>query len=469
MHVHAQSIDWQNEIDVAPASFGNNQPRMVSDAQGNPLIVWGYNGNLMLSRWESDSFSTPIALNTDGMKIAQASWMGPDIAAHNDMVYVVYKTLPEGSPNSHIYCRTSKDGGKTFGSPVQVDNINDSLSRFAQVGTDNAGNPLVAFMKFSTTFVEPHWVVCRSSDFGQSFKAYANAGNWSSAQAEACDCCPATILGKGEHAIAVYRDNNENIRDIWAGISTDTGVSFNTGLNVDNGQWQVFSCPASGPDAVIINDSLYTVFLSGESGSYRVYLSRTSLSNFSWNRTRRIKEDYSGINKQNFPRISNLDGSVAIVWLEVASTKSSLQIAITQNITQNKSFINETVTADNVVNGDVHLFGSKVFCCWQDKNSGTVKFRQGDFGSLLSSQNLSLTDFNLYPNPSTGQIQINTPESITKIEIYDLAGRLTAQPSAQRISNSVYSIDISNLAIGNYVLTVEYANGQTASKKIELK
>lgn len=86
------------------------------------------------------------------MTVAGAGWMGPDIAAHGDTVYVVFKQSPEGSDSSHIFCARSFDGGQTFNTPVRVDNIADSLSRFPTVTTDDSGNPIIGFMKFNSSF-----------------------------------------------------------------------------------------------------------------------------------------------------------------------------------------------------------------------------------------------------------------------------------------------------------------------------
>ena len=448
----AQSINWQSPIDIASNSSGNNYPRIVADAQGNPLVIWGGSANLMFSRWDVDSFTTPIILNTDGVKIAQATWMGPDIAASGNTVYVVYKQLPEGSPNSHIWCRRSDDGGKSFNEAVRVDYIGDSLSRFAHVAVDNQANPIVAFMKFDDNFNDAHWVVARSSDKGQSFKTEVLAGNWSSATAEACDCCPASITSSDNNLAIVYRDNNNNLRDVWAGFSTDTGNTFDFGADIDKGNWQIFSCPASGPDAIIINDSLYTTFLSGSSGSYRVYLSKTALSDGASTGAIRIKADYAGISKQNFPRIANSDGRVAMVWQEVASGKSKLELSLTANITQKNSNLIETVADDHVSSGDVYVHQNKLYCVWQDNNSGTVKFRAGDFSQALSIQKLQQQPLNIYPNPSSNAWNIEISNTNSSYELVDTRGQLIKK---SELKLGINQLNNDKLAAGIYLLKVQ--------------
>ena len=67
-----------------------------------------------------------------------------------------------------------------------------------------------------------------------------------------------------------------------------------------------------------------------------------------------------------------------------------------------------------------------------------------------------------YPNPAKNTINLDTKETILKVEIYDISGRILS-------SNSVIEnkIDISNLKIGNYILKVFTVNGVMSSKIIK--
>src|SRR5687767_12688697 len=98
----SQTIVSQSQItwigagsNLNTAATGNNRPRVVMDAVGNPLVLWGYSSRAMFSRWNGTSFTTPVMLNPMNMTIAEAYWMGPDIATHGDTIYVVFKQTPE--------------------------------------------------------------------------------------------------------------------------------------------------------------------------------------------------------------------------------------------------------------------------------------------------------------------------------------------------------------------------------------
>ena len=56
-------INWNAISDVSLSSFGNNHPRIVHDEGGNPLVIWNNSNNVMFSKWNGLTFSTPIQLN----------------------------------------------------------------------------------------------------------------------------------------------------------------------------------------------------------------------------------------------------------------------------------------------------------------------------------------------------------------------------------------------------------------------
>lgn len=276
----AQSgITWNMGMNISTNTYGNMHPRMTLDRAGNPLVIWGKmsDQSAYFSRWNGTMFSTPVKLNPTWMTIATASWQGPDIASHGDTVYVVVKRTPETSDTNRIFIFTSFNGGLSFKPPVELGFIADSVCRFPTITTDATGSPIVAYMKFNSSFMDSRWVVLKSADYGSTFSTDVKASGWGSS-AEVCDCCPGAIVSSGNKTAMLYRDNNSNIRDIWAGISNNNATTFPSGFEIDNNNWMVMSCTSSGPDGVIIGDTIYSTFMSSGSGAYRTYLSKSSIS-----------------------------------------------------------------------------------------------------------------------------------------------------------------------------------------------
>jgi len=461
----AQSgITWSMAMDVASSSSGNMHPRVVVDAAGDPMLVWGHAARAMFSRWNGTGFTMPLMLNTPEIGIASASWMGPDIASKGDTVYVVMKRVPEASDTCHIYIVHSFDGGITFTLPVQVDFIADSISRFPTVTVDETGNPIVGFMKFDPSFGDARWVVTKSSDFGNTFTTDVKASGWSGAGALVCDCCPGSITSSGNSVTMLYRDNLNNIRDSWTGLSSDGGASFSSGWNIDLNNWNLFACQATGPDGVIIGDSLYSVFMNGASGMGRVYRGASSISSMMSQQSQPVTATIPGLSIQNYPRIDKFGNSTAIVWTQNVNGADQLPVLFTNNINNGFPSAYDTVDLGDVINADVALSNGNMYVVWEDDNTGTVRYRKGTFIPAVTSVNESqTTHLSVFPNPSTDLIKIGSYQvkQNDQVELQNVFGEKINVRATQNV------IDISKMQNGIYFLRIISGNQIFVSKFIK--
>lgn len=438
----AQSgITWgMTGMNIAGSSYDNMHPRMALDGAGNPLVIWSRmsDESVFLSRWTGTAFTTPEKINPTGLTIAGASWMGPDIASKGDTVYVVVRQTPESMDTSkHIYIFTSFNGGVSFSAPVQVDNVGDSVHRFPTVTVDDSGNPIVAFMKFNSSFLDSRWVVTKSTDYGNTFSTDVKASGWGGSP-EVCDCCPGAIVSSGNKTAMLYRDNNSNMRDIWTGISADNAATFASGFEVDNNNWMIMSCPSTGPDGVIIGDTLYSTFASAGGGTYRTYLSKSSISSGAANSVSTLATGIVGLGQQNYPRIASSGNAMAIVWKQGVSGVAQLPIMFTNDIANGFPTTYDTVDLGDITNADVAISNGNIFVVWQDDNAGTVKYRFGTYT----------------PAPLFGAIQvtITPPAAVAAGVTWNVDGN-----SAQ-----VSGTTIGNLPVGTHTINFTAVNGWLA-------
>lgn len=457
-------ITWNMGMNVSSNTFGNMHPRMSLNRAGNPLIVWGRIGDqsVLFSRWNGTIFTTPVKLNPTWLTVATASWMGPDIASHGDTVYVVVKRTPEASDTNRIFIFTSFNGGISFNTPVETGVIGDSISRFPTIATDASGNPIVAFMKFNPSFLNSLWVVIKSTDYGRTFSIDKKASGWGNS-ADVCDCCPGAIVSEGNTSAVLYRNNNSNIRDSWAGISNNNATSFTSGFALENNNWMLMSCPATGPDGVIIGDTLYSTFMSGGSGNYRNYLSKSSINSGTFSSVSNLTGAITGLTLQNYPRIASDGKAMAIVWKQIVTSSAQLPILFTNDIAKGFSIKYDTVDLDNITNADVVISNGKIFVVWQDDNSGTVKYRIGMYTPSTTRINeVSENNFSVYPNPvsSTITLQSNFDLENEEVKIVTVLGETVL---TQKINNT--TIDVSELNNGIYFIQIR-ANKYLFTKKI---
>lgn len=449
--VSAQSaIAWNMTMDIANNTHDNMQPHVAVDGAGNPLVIWGRmsDESVFFSRWNGAAFTAPVKLNPAWLTVATASWMGPAIAAKGDTVYVVVKRTPEASDTNRMFIFSSFNGGVSFNQPVEFGFIADSISRFPAVTIDDNGNPIVTFMKFNSSFMDSRWVVAKSSDMGNTFSIDVKASGWGGS-AEVCDCCPGALISSGNTTAMVYRNNNNNIRDMWTGISNNNATSFPSGFAVDTTNWMVMSCPSSGPDAIIIGDTLYSVFMSSGSGSYRVYLSRTLISTGEIISHTLLTGAITGLTQQNYPRIASFGNAVAIVWKQNVTGATQLPMLFTNDIANGFPATYDTVDLANETNTDVAVSNGKVYVVWQDDNAGTVKYRTGTFTPVvISSVNeISENNFSVYPNPANGYLNItSTGNEKFTLNIFNSIG----EKVSSAISNGNYRLNTANWSSGIY-------------------
>jgi len=469
-HVFAQSgITWNATIDVNIMSmFGNQHPRIVLDRSGDPMVLWGNssNNNAYFSKWNGSSFSVPLIVNT-GVPVFAASWAGPDITSSGDTVYVVVKETPETTNPAYMF--TSFNGGTSFTGPAQVDgSISDSISRFPSVTTDNTGNPVVAFMKIDPSFNNARWVVTKSTDYGATFSTDILASNWSGG--DVCDCCPASITSSGNTVSVMYRDNNSNIRDMWTGISNNGGTSFSGGFALDSPNWMLLACPSSGPDGVIVGDTLHSVLMSGFTGDYLIYYSKSSISAMANSSVVPLTGLLPGLTLQNFPRIA-MDGSaVGVVWKQSVSGESQLPLLFTNNIANGFPTQFDTVDLVDVTNADIAIKNGVIHIVWEDPGSGTVKYRSGTFNSVVGIENADVSsNMQVYPNPATNIIQLQIGNGYTgnvELSINDLLGQKVSS-SIVTINDGKTTVDISSLTTGVYLLDLIINNEHFATRIVK--
>ncbi|MGV3558607.1 sialidase family protein [Larkinella arboricola] len=81
-----------------------------------------------------------------------------------------------------------------------------------------------------------------------------------------CDCCPISLLVDASGTLNMYyRENQENIRDIFKISSKDNGKTFSQGQPLYKDNWQVKACPHSGPTSSTGGGKNLIAWFSGSS------------------------------------------------------------------------------------------------------------------------------------------------------------------------------------------------------------
>jgi len=378
-------IIWYDPIPVADKTYGNLHPRVSLDQNNKPMVLWGdQNGRVFFANWSGKEFAEPVRINPPGKQAFTEPWAGPEIASRGDTLYVVYKETPE--ENNHIYIRHSYDGGKHFSIETQVDDSDGLVSRFPTVAIDPYGHPLVSYMKYDSGYVNPRHVVAKSKDLGESFAGEAVVYDYSGGKIS--DCCPATVVESGNATVILYRDNFNEYRNIWAGISKNRAISFDKGLQIDHTDWFSKACPANPPHGTIISDTLYAVFTSGTGDSSLIFLSKASLTSLA-DTFVPLTGKFPGLTSQNFPRIANYGNATAIAWIQSIGVNMQACLTFTNEITTGFQPKYDVVARGIFESLDVTLGGGHIYVVYQDDSSGNIMCRIGAYEETATNKLLA--------------------------------------------------------------------------------
>ncbi|MCC7467512.1 MAG: T9SS type A sorting domain-containing protein [Saprospiraceae bacterium] len=311
--LQAQStVIWSDSIVVVPTSLPVTAPRISFLQNGTPVVTWGTSASstsqIWCSRFENGGFTAPAPVVQSPNSPILFGFGGYDMAIYGNKIFVVFEQLAGG-----IWCVSSSDGGQSFGTAVLVQApISGGYATISSITTDDNGNPIISYIREKNGAV---YEVRKSTDGGLSFgdPVIANAPAPGGA---VCECCSADMLTSGDSVWIVFRNNDQNIRDIWISRSTDLAASFDIAADIDETDWQVNTCPISGPRMARMADSIAGVWMSQASGTARVYANTLHAGKMTVGPQMEFLTDGGVTVPQTFPDIAAEDDTVGIVFLE---------------------------------------------------------------------------------------------------------------------------------------------------------
>lgn len=307
-----QTIFWNSPITVALGStYSNMYPRMTLVTGDKPLITWNHaaSSSIYSSVLSSTTFSTPIKVNPVGLTPVAYTWSGTEIVSSGDTIFVAF--LGVTGPYMKVYTVRSLDGGATYEDTVRVDAfIGNDMGGFPSIGMGLGGNPVVSFMRMDSLMLEPEWATSRSVDGGSTYLPDVPVSDQN--PAEVCDCCPSSVVTSGTKHVTLYRNNESDVRTIYAAFSTDESATYPIQTQVDLTNWTVGSCPSSGPSGIIVGDSLIYVWRSQNTS--KIYIATVNINDQQIGEHRLLTPFSAGT--QNYPVIAAKGDTIGVVWQE---------------------------------------------------------------------------------------------------------------------------------------------------------
>lgn len=462
-------IQWGPEVVVTNGSiYGNLRPRATIVGSDTPVVIFGKAGadeNLFIARWNGSTFDPPIPILPSATSSYIADWTGPDIDSHGDTVIAVFKLNP--LETGHVYTVRSTDGGVTFSDTIRTDSHPSGVAWMPSMGMQPNGNPVVTYMAHDGIWSNPRYVITNSSDGGLSYEPEMEVTG--AIAGEACDCCPAEIIIEGPKQVLQFRNNESNLRDLHGVLSIDGGATYTSYANIDNLNWTLQACPATGADGVFYGDTLITAYASAASGKYRVYVSSSSTNGtIVFEERMMVPEPTPANGTQNYPRISAAGDTIVMAWTEKINGNQEIYCAASvlgmnpmTSLTGYKEMANASSTGTQTnaeiiyKNGFVHLF-------YQNDAVGDLIYRRGTLNVNVGLDEKE-NSVRPHPNPSSDGSFILSD----KVEILDVKNALGKSISYNRTdANGQLIVKINHPSSGIYFLS--YLGSDFQSKVIKL-
>ncbi len=355
---------------------------------GTPSLAVGTNGvaYLAFAGWggtttQSDIFftesadggrtwTTPIRVNNDVGGAAQSE---PALALDSsNNIYIVWTDARNG--NNDVYSSKSTDGGMTFAANVRVNDVTTSFQQDPAIAVDPVDPNLVHVVWTdgrNTATTGPDIYYANSTDGGLSFNPSVRVNDDTGAAEQGQ---PAIAVAPDRSVYVVWTDPRNVARgqDIYFSKSTDLGATWSANIivNDDTGA-------AAQQEPVIRVNEAGTVFIAWT--DYRnpntapdIYATRSTNGGSSFAANVKINDD-TGAVPQIEPSLAVNAGQVQVAWADYRTGGSTSYDIYTSSSPDGLTWSANMKVNDNVVTSDFQFQPSvavdasgDVFAAWLD-------------------------------------------------------------------------------------------------------
>ncbi len=224
-------------------------PAVAVTRDGKIVLAWiaqqGHDNNLFVAQPGSEA--KPVRVNPEGLSV-ESLHQPPGLAlGPGDEVYVSWsspKPIPEGALfASDLRLSRSLDGGKTFESPLRVNEDRPIAHSFEGLGVTSDGTVILSWIDSRDGANTAATYLARIAERGSRVERTLKLDD-----GETCVCCRVDVApGPGEVVAVAWRKVFPgSIRDMVVGLSRDGGRSFTPPGLVHADRWKINACPHRG-------------------------------------------------------------------------------------------------------------------------------------------------------------------------------------------------------------------------------
>ena len=366
--------------------LGLNRPRIIVDEDGFPIIMWtSFNDNkIYISKFNGSEFNEPVSVLPENFTFYGNQNYGPEIDCRGNTIAIVFHNTSDQINN--IYIIYSLDSGINFSEPIKIIEDQNSIEG-AGIHINSYGLPIITYENLS-----PTGEVNQLVGFGEFIDNFPGVifEDFKIADAltegDPCECCLGNIASDDQNLVFTFRNNINNIRNMFACTYNNLTESFNEGFSIDNYNQSLSVCPTEGPKSFIANDYLITSFKSYAYSPARIITTYSDLeNNVLLNES--VVDWGQGFGVQSLPEIAGNDSLYAVVWKEFRYYNFDVFISLfntpgsnnEQNFSSSISISSSEInsqTANDFTSVDLSIYNDQFHIVYLDYNDDIIYYRQ---------------------------------------------------------------------------------------------
>ena len=405
------------------SAFGLDRPRIVVPESGLPLVMWTSTDDkkIYVSLFNGTDFDEPQSILPDGFDFYGNQNYGPEIDCNENFISIVFHNSLNGV--NSVYFIFSKDGGITFSEPIKIVEEQNFIEG-AGIHIDSNNNPVLTYETFISADSVNQFVSFgqfTDDDSGVLFNLPVIANK--NTPGVPCECCLGSLASNDENVIFSYRNNINNVRNMYSCSYNFLNQEFNSGFLIDSYNQSLSVCPTEGPKSYLTNNFLVNSFKSYAYSPARIATSIVDLNNNQIVYESEVDWEV-GYGVQSLPEIAGNDNTFAIVWKEfryynfdvfvsIGSSPSSEFLPNFETSLSISSSPPNSQTANDFTAVDIEEYNGVFHVVYLDYNDNIIFYRNLANENFANSLNLvkeknTIGTFDMYGRPSfKGKFEID--------------------------------------------------------------
>jgi len=224
-------------------------PAVAVTREGKVVVAWiaqqGHDNNLLVA--QPGGAPQPVRVNPEGLFVESLHQPPGLTLGPRDEVYVSWsspKPIPDGGLfASDLRLSRSLDGGKTFESPLRVNEDRPISHSFEGLGVTAEGTVIVAWIDSRGGANTANTYLARITERGSRVEATQKLDD-----GETCVCCRVDVAAGPRETVAVAwrKVFPGSVRDMVLAVSRNGARSFTPAGLVHADRWKINACPHRG-------------------------------------------------------------------------------------------------------------------------------------------------------------------------------------------------------------------------------